>query len=198
MRSVLFIILTLASCLLQAQTMKGSWLLGGNAHIRYELDAGPKGWNANLNPNVGYFISNNIVLGLGIPLRFLSSKSTGSSRIIGFVDGQQVEISRTVQSELGIAPLVRGYIGGGKLRPFLQTQVALLRQMDKVLYQSIPESRSVRIGAAISGGPGLAYFISENTSVEASLNAVYNDDIERLFPPTSIGLYFGLQFYLPK
>ncbi len=196
-KSCLFALLGLTAFPLAAQTTKGSWLIGGNAYARYEADAGPKGWNTNMNPTAGYFLGKNFALGLGVPLSFSSRKNTGNGGMIALINGQQVEISRTAQLETGLALLIRGYIGGGRFRPFLQAQPGFSRQVFKTEFRTIPERRYSQTNAAISGGPGLAYFITDHVGVEALLNAVYNDDV-RNFPPTSIGLYFGLQFYLPK
>jgi hypothetical protein len=196
-KSFLFALLGLTAFSLAAQTTKGSWLIGGNAYARYEADSGPKGWNINMNPMVGYFLGTNFALGLGVPWSFTSRKNTGNGGMIAFIDGQQVEISRTAQLETGLALLIRGYIGGGRFRPFLQAQPGFSRQVYKTEFRTIPKRRYLQTSAAISGGPGLSYFITDHVGVEALVNAVYNDDV-RNFPPTSIGLYFGLQFYLPK
>jgi hypothetical protein len=142
-------------------------------------------------------VGNNFALGLGIPLYLASQSSTSSKVIISFVDGQQVDIKRMTRSEVVLSLLLRGYFGKGKFRPFLQAQPGVSRLVDKTVYRTVPERRYSQINAALSGGPGLTYFITDHVGVEALLNAVYNDDV-RNFPPTSFGLYFGLQFYLPK
>ncbi len=196
-QSFLFALLGLTAFPLAAQTAKGSWLIGGNAYARYEADAGPKGWNTNMNPTVGCFLGKNFALGLGVPLAFSSRKNTGNGGMVAFIDGQQAEISRTAQLETGLALFIRGYIGGGRFRPFLQAQPGFSRQVYKTEFRTILERRFSQTSAAISGGPGLAYFISDYVALEALVSAVYNDDAPR-FPPTSIGLYFGLQFHLPK
>jgi hypothetical protein len=72
-----------------------------------------------------------------------------------------------------------------------------LRQASKTVYGTVPERRYSQSSLAVSGGPGLSYFITDHVGVEALLNAAYNEELPN-FPPTSIGLYFGLQFYLPK
>lgn len=196
-RSFLFALLGLTAFPLAAQTAKGSWLIGGNAHTRYEVESGPRIWNTNLNPTVGYFLGNNFALGLGVPLAFSSWKTRPNSYVGTFIDGQAVEITRTARSEIGLSLLIRGYFGAGKFRPFLQAQPGFSKQAGTTVYRTIPERRYSQNSLALSGGPGLSYFITDHVGLEALVNAVYNDDV-RNFPPTSIGLYFGLQFYLPK
>ncbi|MBD0256018.1 MAG: porin family protein [Cytophagales bacterium] len=196
-KSLLFALLGLSAFPLAAQTAKGSWLMGGNAHIRYQIDGGRSHWNTDLNPSAGYFVGNNFALGLGVPLAFSFWKTRPSAYVGTFVNGQAVELTRTVNSEIGLTLLVRGYFGKGKFRPFLQAQPGFMRQASKVEYRTLPERRYSQSSLVVSGGPGLSYFITDHVGVEALLNAAYNEELPN-FPPTSIGLYFGLQFYLPK
>jgi hypothetical protein len=71
-QSLVFALLGFMTFPLAAQTAKGSWLMGGNAYIRYQVDDGRNRWNTELNPSVGYFVGKP---GPALPLAPLSTGS---------------------------------------------------------------------------------------------------------------------------
>ena len=121
-----------------AQTEKGSWLVGGNI----SLNTAKNKTEISLMPTGGYFFTKN------------------------FVAGANTEISYTKEVEhktttLGIGPFARYYLGTMNVRPFADGELIYESNKDKYPNtSSTVNSRSYFLGA------GLAAFINRNVAVE--------------------------------
>jgi hypothetical protein len=76
-------------------------------------------FSISLNPNVAWFIQDNLAIGGGISVSFYSSKSNSSN-----TSSSSTSESKTTQPSLYIGPLARYYFGGSsKGMPFAQVNV---------------------------------------------------------------------------
>jgi hypothetical protein len=136
-----------------------------------------------LSPSVGYFISDNFVMGLSIPLKFYHSKK-GSDTYD--------------QTSFGIAPFTRFYFGTSNIKPFLHAEVGYVTSSYKATasYGSYDGSSS---GILFGFGGGIAFFIKENIALNAilsyngaSLTDGDNSDYKVTTGEFGIGLGFSL------
>ena len=196
---LLTLFFTLCITGIQAQTGRKSWLVGGNAHARREFRGGPSTWNINLTPNAGYFVADNFAMGLWAQAGFSFLKTRSNSVIGSVINGRQVSVDRINESEYAAAPFLRGYIGSRKLRPFLQAQIGYFKRRSVTTFLDAPDKQvEIQDGVLLGAGAGVAYFVSDYIALEAFLNSTYNDENYWRFPPTNVGMSFGLQFHLPN
>lgn len=146
----------LTSMVSAQSTDKGKWMLGGN--ISYDIekveDADGNTQQYSILPQVGYFVQDNLALGLGIGYH-------GSYQKMGTDDSSQ--------GEFAIAPFVRHYQGDGDLKFF--TQLSVPMGWGTVHENGDKTHTSERYGAAIS--PGVAYFPSSRVGIELSVRGLY-------------------------
>jgi len=114
-----------------AQTQKGDKLIGvGIGSISYtnskskttytntatEYNSDGSSFSISINPNVAWFIADNLAVGGGISVSFYSSKNNSSN-----TGSTTTSDSKSTQPSLYIGPLVRYYFGGSdKGKPFAQ------------------------------------------------------------------------------
>jgi hypothetical protein len=146
---------------LAAQTAKGSWLMGGNAYIRYQVDDGRNDGIRSLIPAWGYFVGNNLRWAWAYPCLFFLENQ--AQRFVGTICRRQhVEIIGQQGSEIGLTLLVRGILRYGQVPAFPAGTARFLRQASKTVYVTVPERRYSQSSLAVSGGPGLSYFITDH------------------------------------
>jgi outer membrane protein W len=164
--TVLFLTILGAS----AQTEKGTWMVGANvANLNYGITQ--KDFSVSLNPQAGYFISNNVALGANLSL------------------GIYAPDEGDTQTSYFIGPFVRGYFGG--------TEKGKLFAQGNVGFGGVSESGESNSLTNLGAGLGYAYFITKNVGLETSLG--YNYTKPKDFDGQSnIGLNFGFQIYLGK
>lgn len=163
-----------------AQTEQQSVLLGGNAEMSYMKQKKDFRFAIDLNPNFGYFIVKNLMVGFQLSIGISSDNQTkdGKNRF-------------SVAS--AFSPMVRYYFMKEKLRPFIHAQFG---------YISITQIHDGDIqnidGIGGGGGVGLNYFLTKNVALECLLR--YHGTKFTGFPLSSqfvVGL--GLQYYFhPK
>lgn len=123
-------------------------------------------------PTIGYFIANDIAIGLGIG--FSNAKNTINQNY--FYGTQIVNTSYTQEdSRFFIMPLIRKYWGlGDKLYFFGQFDANYGTGKSKtIMNNSTTESKTSSYGFNLR--PGLDYFFNKNWSIEATIGSVgYN------------------------
>lgn len=101
---LLFLLLLLSSTIIQAQTEKGSWMVGGQFNQQFNFSGGTNYFVFNLNPDAGFFISNNLALGAVFRTWIVISEGN-------------------TDTSVGLAPFVRYYFGGSeKIKLFVHGQ----------------------------------------------------------------------------
>lgn len=138
-------------------TDKGQVLVGGNASYNYSkvVDVNGNNQTYSIIPQVGYFVKDNLALGLGIGY-------SGATQI----DAQDV---KSITGEFAIAPFARQYAGSGNVKFFGQLSVPMDWGNSKVGGQEVGTAE--RYGVALS--PGVAYFPTNKLGVEFSVNGLY-------------------------
>ena len=148
-----------------AQTEKGKILLGGQSSLEFtsyssewETDYGSgdngKSRYLDITPQVGYFIANNLAVGLEIPYSF--SKE---------IDGDDSYST----SSFAVVPFARYYFGKTKIKPYLHGGIGPGWGKNKsVIFKSPDIEVSTNLVAYEFGG-GLGVFINEHVSVDFGL-----------------------------
>ena len=130
-----------------AQTEKGGRVIGTQVGNIYIPTSGGSGSIVVLQPTYGWFVSDGLALGAGIPFTLVSG------------GGQRV-------TQIGLAPFLRYYIGTANVKPFLGASVGVINSSVSGNF-----SRSASSTDAIYGlTGGVAFFLNKSVSFDASLN----------------------------
>ncbi len=179
------IVCTLTSA--AAQTEKGSHLIGvqvGNVIIP---TSGGSGSIISLQPTYGWFVSDGLALGAGVPFYHVSSGGVGITQI-------------------GLDPFLRYYIGQSNAKPFLGASVGVVNTSASGTFSNSESSTDVIYG--LTGG--VAFFVNKSVSFDVSLNYTGGNslNLSGLFPgasnalipslPNALTINLGFQVFLPK
>lgn len=151
-----------------SRLLGGSFALGGNAG-RFPSTQEISAFNFNLEPQMGWFVRDNVAVGLGLTTGFSQNRLTSSF-------GSQSEfIQRNLT--LGLRPFVRNYaMLGPKVGVFLETSlnVGYTRQASESLTTSGSRlewsGRTFFLQAGLR--PGVTYFLGRRFAVEATTGFV--------------------------
>jgi outer membrane protein W len=167
----LFLLSSLSS---YSQTEKGTWMLGGYASTGLTFESDNNSFGIIVSPGIGYFMSDNLAIGLGIPL-LLSTEE--NYRYIAY----------------GISPFIRYYFGTpSELMFFVTGSFGIDGWSSK--YDDTTNSSSSITGKA---GVGCTYFLNESIGLETILGYTY--DKPKDYDPTSgISLSIGFQIYFSR
>ena len=172
----LTITLLFALCALSSygQTEQGTWMLGGNASTDLTFESDNNSFGIIVSPGIGYFLSDNLAVGSGIPLILNTEENY---RYIGY----------------GISPFIRYYIGPPSAFMFFVTGSFGIDGWS-MKYDDTTES-----GTKITGGAGVGctYFLNESIGLEAILGYTYCKHKD--YDPTSeISLSLGFRIYFSR
>ncbi|MBW7914984.1 MAG: outer membrane beta-barrel protein [Taibaiella sp.] len=170
-----------------AQPRKGDWMVGANiAGLSGYVDPGVKShFDIHIVPSAGYFFTNRLAIGTGVGLGYHAN----SKKAHGF--------------NYGVSPFLRYYFskkeGMVAKKAYLFTEVSAgyngYTYSDKVNNVKLTNN-ALHAG----GGAGLAYFITQNVSIEGLFKVNYSTGINGInnnlaqFRP-SLGI--GFNIYLP-
>ena len=168
---IIFLFLFLISYNLSAQTLKGSFLVGGNVTANYSdtesQGAETKSSSLDIDPKAGFFIMDNLSLGALIPFTFGKSRYSYSG--MAFPDAESSTTS------IGFGPFIRYYFPINNLKIITE------------LGYSWNESKTNTIGYDQQSGQqfdfelntnqnkfqvasGIALFLSESAAIEFLIN----------------------------
>ena len=155
-----------------AQLQKGNLLIGGQAGFNVQFNEGDDSFSLSMNPNILALVSDNFALG-------------GS---LGFTYSSFIGFSNTA---VGFLPQGRLYLPqNDKMAIFLDAQIGL--QFLNINFNGDSESETVFTYAF---GPGIAYFISDDVSIDTGLSYNYSGgDFDR----SSLNLTVGIQVFLTR
>lgn len=160
MKSLLHILLLIAASLsvATAQTEKGLWTVGTQVgNISYRPSSTNRSATALLSPSAGYFVANNVAIGASVPILYSYSRSSLSSFASVYRDTQ-----------VGLSPYVRAYLGASKFRPFLNATVGYNQMWNSYTSaRGLTKTNSSFVSYGVSAG--VAYFINHNITLDASL-----------------------------
>ncbi len=186
--SILAVFLLLIIHTATAQTDRTSWLVGGNAGLDFTDQANSNSLNISLSPQAGYFVFDNLAVGMTLPFSLIIDKAEVT------VDGQ-ITSSKKRTNTVGLGPFVRYYFGQSAIRPFVEAGANYRITSAKTKTAAI-ETSSNESSYSLSGSAGLAYFISSNVGLETKLGYTYfrGDNLNKY---STLGLTVGFQVYLP-
>jgi Protein of unknown function (DUF3575) len=224
-----FSVLTFAALSSMAQTEKGSKLIGvgigsisftssdskttySNTPTVYNSDG--SSFSISVNPNVAWFVQDNLAIGGSVSLSFYSSKSESSN-----TSSSTTSESKSTQPSFYIGPLARYYFGGSKKgMPFAQlnTQFGVYTGKSESKTSTGNSSETTtkpkgdwNVGVAV----GYEHFVSQYVGFYASIGFNYGksktmyeyrpspgtgydytSEYSRFYIPVNV----GLQIHLPK
>jgi Outer membrane protein beta-barrel domain len=153
---------------LQAQTEKGTLAVGGNVSRGIWNKTVTKQSSTQLIPTIGFFVRDNVLIGLGTPLRYTTTQFPKPE-----LYGNLNSIRGTT---VGLSLFLRRYLFDTRLKPFIQGDASYNTGTSRLSYtQGSPEKSVSGNYFGASAGLGASYFISNRLSVEATANlAVLN------------------------
>ena len=175
---LLAVALFITGLTVNAQLQKGNVLVGGDlANFSVGLKKGSI-TNLNLTPKAAWFVSNNFALGAYVNFGLQTAKNSGTT--IAY----------------GVGPLARYYLNDPKVnilkhgRFFGEANVGIGGQ-------NASGGGGSTNGLDLGVGPGYAYFITQNVSLETLLKLNGNVGFGNATTTSRLALNVGFQIYLP-
>lgn len=144
----------------QAQTEKGTWMLGGNVGFNSTKVSGAKKSDVSFSvvPSVGYFVSNNFAIGTGVGYKYDKAVS-----------------DKNLTQSFEVAPFGRYYVGlSDQFKFFGQLSVPMsfgnLKALDADGNKGAKLGTSTNIGVTVA--PGFAFFPTKHIGIEVSVNGL--------------------------
>lgn len=160
------------------QTEKGSFLLGGNGSLsikKYKSSGFDSHKIININPNFGYFIKDNLVIGIKTPL---------------YLEGFNSDI---FSFKFGINAFSRYYFAKTEKTSFFSSaNYGLSNYQHEGSYSSYLNEYSAGIGL------GFTYFLTKSIGFETELKYDYSKIFNNSVGEDNFGVNFGFQIYFNK
>lgn len=218
MKKVLVVVLCIFSVAAMAQTKKGDKLVGvGIGSISYTnsdskttysntptvYNSDGTSFSISINPNVAWFVQDNLAIGGGVSVSFYSSKSNSSN-----TSSSTTSESKSTQPSFYIGPLARYYFGGSaKGMPFAQAnfQIGIYggKSESKTSTGASSETTTHPKGDWNAGASfGYEHFITPNVGLYGSIGFNYGSSKTEYEyrPSTSTGYDYTSEysrFYIP-
>ncbi|UFH55732.1 hypothetical protein [Spirosoma sp. KNUC1025] len=179
-----FVLIALSTVM--AQTEKGRRLAGVQVGNIVIPTSGGSGTIIGLQPAYGWFVSDGLVVGAGIPIFYVGSGGTNITQI-------------------GISPFLRYYIGSSQIKPFFGGSVGVINTS-----VSSNNSSSSSADALYGLTGGVAFFINRSVSFDFALtytggntgvvNSLVAGSTNALTPniPKALNISLGFQVYFGK
>ncbi|MBC8754781.1 porin family protein [Kordia sp. YSTF-M3] len=190
---LLFVAIAFLSYTVNAQTEKGKWVISGSTSISYattnltlefdgeEISDDTKGSIFSLTPSVGYFVINNLAVGLD--LSFASANNDNGTTDV------------TTSSFSSILGGTYYFEAGDKFKPFVGLGAGLIST-------SSGDDDSLKSnGLALRGKGGLAYFVNQSLSIDFSVlylntNQKNKENSDLVSKNSSIAVGLGFSLFL--
>lgn len=190
---LLFAAITFLSYTVNAQTEKGKWIISGSTSISYattnltleldgeEISDDTKGSVFSLTPSVGYFVINNLAVGLD--LSFASTNNDNGTTDV------------TTSSFSSIIGGTYYFEAGDKFKPFVGLGAGLITT------SSGDDDALKSNGLALRGRGGLAYFVNQSLSIDFSVlylntNQKNKENSDLVSKNSSIAVGLGFSLFL--
>lgn len=173
---------------ISAQTEKGSFFISGKTNlgftsntIKYKAQGqtfdGSKTNTFTISPNAGYFIVDNLALGLALDYKTSTTKTKTGTEIESPYDPTFTNGTKEKQTTLSIIPNVTYFFSEGKTRPYLNTGVGFANTKNKnnyTMYNSsgdilFSSSETKNDGFVWTANGGLIFLITENIALDLGL-----------------------------
>lgn len=144
----------------QAQTEKGNFVIGGGVGFNTESvkDSDLKSTGFNIMPSAGYFVSDNIAVGLGLGYQWNKNEYDSDANV-----------TERTNSSFAVAPFGRWYSANGPVRLFGQLSVPMSWGNQKVNDEKTAETANYGVELA----PGIAYFPTSKIGLEFKVRGLY-------------------------
>lgn len=187
LRNLLFsgMLLLASSMALEAQTLQGSQMVGGQGTLAGVFREGSDRFEFSLSPDYGYFVLDNFAVGAFLDFSFISVEALTSR----FRFALKPFVRYYVPSESKWRFFVNGSIGGGIDR--LRLDEDLLQEIDPDA-----ENPTIRGLVEFDVGPGVNFFLSRSVALEGYVfyEGTQREGEEDL--TSRFGLRLGLQAFL--
>lgn len=170
-----------------AQTERGSRLAGVQVGNIVIPTSGGSGTIISLQPTYGWFVSDGLAIGAGVPFFYAGS---GNSHV----------------TQIGVSPFLRYYIGPSPVKPFLGASIGVVNTS----FSNTGASSTSSTNGLYSGTAGLAFFINQSVSFDLALtytggdtgavNTLFAGGTNALTPnvPRALNISLGFQVYFGK
>lgn len=184
--------------IVSAQTEKGSFFISGKTNlgftsntIKYKAQGqtfdGPKTNTFTISPNVGYFVIDNLALGVALDFKSSTTKIKAGTEIESPDDPTFTNGTKETQTILSIIPNATYFFSEGKTRPYLNTGIGFANTKNKnnyIMYNSsgdilFSNSETKSDGFVWTANGGLIFLITENIALDLGLgytNYSYKND----------------------
>lgn len=154
------------------KTVAGHWVLAIETDnlLRLQKVNGPGNddYLRKIMPSIGYFATNTLILGVGIPIGFAPRNGTYYSS--GTIGQAGVYSSYISPKQIGVAPYVLQFFGKGKVKPYVGASYRYtyqqlnfsIRELSVYLEQTGNESE-------LSVFTGLTYLVTTRFGIDAKL-----------------------------
>ncbi|MBN1187563.1 MAG: hypothetical protein JXB49_35135 [Bacteroidales bacterium] len=161
-----------------SQTEKGNFMLGGDASTLINLDDGYQNFAISMNPNIGLFVKDNLVLGGRLPLMFAKSEEYSNLKY-------------------GLGPFVRYYL---MPRENMGMFLGVLSGIAAATYMGGENATKLDIYSGIEAGT--AHFLNESIALELALRYQYFNQgqysMDERSNNSTISLNLGFQIYFNR
>jgi hypothetical protein len=179
---------------LRLPTQKGSWMLGSNIVLaELAFGGGSAGaatyYNVAVSPRAGYFVLDNLALGLGFNGQFAGQGRYYNSQSYGVVAFARYYFGNAVAKD-GHVRKTRYFVEGGG--SYNAGRSAIRNNNDAW-------ERGTFSSSSYYGMAGLNHFLTKNVALEAGLQFTHNDYPERsLGNQNNLGFNLGLKIFMGK
>lgn len=176
--------------LLQAQTQKGMYIIGGSTNISESIQSTTNAFSFSLAPSFGAFVVNNFGIGGSYSLSVGSSRSLNTSNDI---------TSTTTTLTTLVGTFMKYYIGKKTMKPFISANGGY-SVYTQIRSNNAPGSTAGLTnydGFSMGASAGIAYFFNPHISLESALY-ITTSGYQTQFPTTRFGFSLGLYAFLDK
>src|SRR5690606_14177853 len=144
----------------QAQTEKGKFIVGGGLGFDTESvkDTDNKSTSFNIMPSAGYFVDDNIAVGVDLDYQWIKAEYNA-----------EFSIAEQASSSFAVAPFGRWYSANGPVRFFGQLSVPMSWGNQKVNDEKTADISNYGVELA----PGIAYFPTSEIGLEFKVRGLY-------------------------
>lgn len=165
MKFLIYLILIIIPISTNAQVIKGSWNIGGKMMLTYENKAKPK-FTVYAQPDIGYFINNNLSLGVSFITNYeYSTSETNTTRD-----------AKSTSTALGIGPRIAHYFKiNDNTYFFTSFKTTFMHSLGKDEYElGMIIRRSIYEINSITHSPGVGLLYMLNNKVGLNIETTYN------------------------
>lgn len=184
--------------IISAQTENGSFIISGQTNLGFisntvkyksnrQTTDGPKTNSFNFSPSAGYFILDNLALGLAFDYKSTTIKQQIEIFNPNTTGGYTIENTKETQTTLSIIPNATYFFSKGKTKPYLSAGAGLANTKNKSNYTSdissgdnfFSDSEIKSNGFIWTANGGLIFLITQNIALDLGLgytNYSYKDN----------------------